>query len=127
MFDVSFHIAFVGPGGPEFIVVVLVLIMMFGSKDAPRILRKLNEIIGQIRNTANDFKREVMYGDLDADSPAPSEHDEDYEYDGEEYDYDNEDYGLDEEFETGDSVVDVLDAGTDEAVSEAGDDDVREA
>ncbi len=64
------HLAFIGPGGPEFLVVMLVLLMMFGAKDAPRILRKLNEIINQIRNTADGFKREVMYGDLSKEGPS---------------------------------------------------------
>jgi Sec-independent protein translocase protein TatA len=45
-------------------VVMLVLLVLFGSKDAPRILRKINEIINQIRNTAEGFKREVLYSDL---------------------------------------------------------------
>lgn len=62
-----FHFAFIGPGGPELLVVMLVLLLMFGAKDAPRILRKLNEFFSQIRNTADGFKREVMYGDLTRD------------------------------------------------------------
>ena len=70
MNEVWFQFAFIGPGGPEILVVMLVLLLMFGSKDAPRIFRKLNEIINQIRNTADGFKREVMYGDLTADAPA---------------------------------------------------------
>ena len=68
--DSLFQIAFIGPGGPEFLLVMLVLLIMFGAKDAPRILRKLNEIINQIRNTADGFKREVMYGDLSSDVPS---------------------------------------------------------
>jgi Sec-independent protein translocase protein TatA len=79
MFDDLLHLAFIGPGGPEFLLIMLVLLMMFGAKDAPRILRKLNEIISQIRNTADGFKREVMYGDLSSDTP--SYEDEDYNED----------------------------------------------
>jgi len=71
MSDALFQLAFIGSGGPEILVVMLVLLLLFGSKDAPRIFRKLNEIINQIRNTADGFKREVMYGDLMADKPAP--------------------------------------------------------
>ena len=98
-----FHIAFIGPGGPEFLLVMLVLLMMFGAKDAPRILRKLNEMISQIRNTADGFKREIMYSDLHADKPAytPStDEDDEAGYYDEEDDYGyNEDYhenGLEE-------------------------------
>jgi sec-independent protein translocase protein TatA len=101
MFDGSFHLAFIGPGGPEFLVVMLVLLMMFGAKDAPRILRKLNEIISQIRNTADGFKREVMYGDLNTDTPTytpsdsteESDHDDDHTYE--------DDYGGDEYYDYG--------------------------
>ncbi len=67
----SLQLAFIGPGGPELLVVMLVLLLLFGAKDAPRILRKLNEIISQIRNTADGFKREMMYGDLANDAPSP--------------------------------------------------------
>lgn len=73
-----FHMAFIGPGGPELLLVMLVLLMLFGAKDAPRILRKLNEIINQIRNTADGFKREVMYGDL-ANDASPAENGDDEE------------------------------------------------
>ena len=86
-------LAFIGPGGPEFLMVMLVLLMMFGAKDAPRILRKLNEIINQIRNTADSFKREVMYGDLSSDTPSyeDEDYDEDEDDDSGEDDYFTED------------------------------------
>lgn len=66
-------IAFIGPGGPEFLVVMVVLLLMFGAKDAPRIFRKLNEMINSVRSTADGFKREIMYGDVNAESSAPDE------------------------------------------------------
>lgn len=65
MFSGLPHLAFIGPGGPEILVVMLVLLLMFGAKDAPRIFRKLNDILNQFRSTAENFKREVMYSDLD--------------------------------------------------------------
>ncbi|NNJ70462.1 MAG: hypothetical protein HKP10_04150 [Kiritimatiellales bacterium] len=85
------QLAFIGPGGPEFLVVMLVLLLMFGAKDAPRVFRKINEFLNQVRHTADSFKREVLYSDLhDADEPdepgAPvsddnaDEHDDDYDY-----------------------------------------------
>ena len=111
MFDPLFHLAYLGPGGPEFLIVMLVLLVMFGAKDAPRILRKLNEIINQIRSTADGFKREVMYGDLNnehtpdgdesPDNTDESLHNEDYDYDAEEdyYNYGEDDGGNGEEFD----------------------------
>ena len=106
MSDALLQISFIGPGGPEFLMAMLVLLMLFGAKDAPRILRKFNEIISQIRNAANDFKREVMYGDLDNDAPSYDESTdgvsdyEDYDYDAEENYYD----GNEDEEESADEV-----------------------
>ena len=62
------HFAFIGPGGPEILVVMLVLLLMFGAKDAPRIFRKISDLLNQFRNTAENFKREVMYSDITTDS-----------------------------------------------------------
>ena len=110
MFDALTHIAFIGPGGPEFLVIMLVLLLMFGAKDAPRIFRKMNELLNQVRNTADSFKREVMYGDLTKDTPAThdhssydteDEHSDEYDY-KDEY-YDDEDYSDKEEAEQDDS------------------------
>ncbi len=69
MIDGSSHLAFIGPGGPEILIVMLVLLLLFGAQDAPRIFRKLNEILNHIRTTADNFKHEVMYGDINAGTP----------------------------------------------------------
>jgi Sec-independent protein translocase protein TatA len=49
---------------------MLALLLLFGAKDAPRIFRKLNDLLNQFRSTAESFKREVMYSDLGTD-PKP--------------------------------------------------------
>lgn len=64
MYGEQFQLAFVGPGGPELLVVMLVLILMFGAKDAPRVFRKINSIFSRMRHMADSVKREVLYGDL---------------------------------------------------------------
>ena len=87
MFENLFHIAFIGPGGPEFIVVMLVLLLMFGAKDAPRIFRKINEMLNQLRNTADGFKREILYSDVNTET---SFSDESGEHQGGDYDYETE-------------------------------------
>lgn len=80
--------AFIGPGGPEFLVVMLVLLLLFGAKDAPRMFRKLNEIINSVRNTAEGFKREILYSDIDDVSTRSSTEADDNEY--EVFDYNDE-------------------------------------
>jgi Sec-independent protein translocase protein TatA len=132
-------LAYIGPGGPEFMFVMLVLLLMFGAKDAPRILRKLNEIFNQIRNTADSFKREVMYGDLsqstptyeptiDDDSADDYDHDDDYDYNEDDY-YDDDDYYDYEEDSEDDaadeSVKNEEVAEEPEAVEEAADTDAE--
>jgi Sec-independent protein translocase protein TatA len=114
-----FQLAFIGPGGPEFIVIMLVLLMMFGAKDAPRILRKLNEIINQIRNTADGFKREVMYGDLNNTPPSDELPDL-----GDELEYDDE-LGYDEEPEHADDAEPSTEDVSAEELTEDEDGDVQ--
>ena len=64
------NIAFVAPGGPEFLFILLVLLLLFGAKDAPRILRKLSDMLTQFRHTANTFKHDIMYSDMRAEADA---------------------------------------------------------
>ena len=64
------NMAFVAPGGPEFLFILLVLLLLFGAKDAPRILRKLSDMLIQFRHTANTFKHDVMYSDMRAEADA---------------------------------------------------------
>ena len=132
------QLAFIGPGGPELIVVMLVLIMVFGAKDAPKMFRKINEFLSTIRNTADGFKREIMYGDLNTDSSSSDEaddydyaddyHDEDYDYydEQQEQDYSDETFqNLEKDLEeTGASTQDdEPDADAVETVD--GEDDAR--
>ncbi|MDF7805873.1 twin-arginine translocase TatA/TatE family subunit [Pontiellaceae bacterium B12219] len=88
MFNCCFQLAFIGPGGPEFLVIMLVLLLMFGAKDAPKIFRKINELMNSVRSTADNFKREIMYSDLTNETPVST--DDDCGYDDEERDYSDE-------------------------------------
>ena len=63
-------VGFVAPGGPEFLLVLFVLLMLFGAKDAPRILRKISDLVTQFRHTANTFKHDIMYSDMRAEADA---------------------------------------------------------
>lgn len=116
------HLAFIGPGGPEFLLVMLVLLIMFGAKDAPRILRKLNEIINQIRNTADGFKREVMYGDLSSDTPSYEDDysdEDDYSGEGDYFDEDDDSAEVDDSAEDDISAVDDTASAEDDNVDAA--------
>lgn len=121
MFNGCFHLAFIGPGGPEIMVIMLVLIMVFGAKDAPKILRKINEMLNTVRNTAESFKREIMYGDLNSDTSASNEHDMYSDDDGhdDDYDYMNEDV----ERDYSDETFENLEKDLEETVPETSDDE----
>lgn len=71
--DGFIYLAFIGPGGPEILVVMLALLVMFGAKDAPRIFRKINEVLNQIRSTAEHFRHEMMYSDLHSEAASDND------------------------------------------------------
>ena len=58
------YILFVGAGGPEILVILLVLLLLFGAKEAPHILRNISDFFLKIRNSADEFKHEIMYSDM---------------------------------------------------------------
>ena len=121
MLNGYFQLAFIGPGGPEIMVVMLVLIMVFGAKDAPKIFRKINEMLNSVRNTADSFKREIMYGDLNSDTSVSDEHDTysvDDEYHDDDYDYTDENEERDYSDETFQSLEKDLEEAEPGAVSE---------
>jgi Sec-independent protein translocase protein TatA len=60
----SFCIAFIAPGGGELLLILLVLILLFGAKDAPRILRDIQNVLNKLQRSAADFRYKLMYGDL---------------------------------------------------------------
>lgn len=64
------NLGFISPGGGELLVIVLVLIMLFGAKDAPRILRKMQDFFDELRRTANSFRHDMLYSDLYAETPS---------------------------------------------------------
>ena len=57
-------IAFMSPGGGELILIMLALILLFGAKDAPRILRSIQTLLDKTQRLAADFRYKIMYGDL---------------------------------------------------------------
>lgn len=65
-------IAFLAPSGGELIVVMLALLLLFGPKDAPRILRNLQNVLNKLKRTAADFQRALMSSDWPVDPPDQS-------------------------------------------------------
>lgn len=65
-------IAFLAPSGGEVLVILLALLLLFGPKDAPRILRNLQNVLNQLKRTAADFQRALMSSEWPADPPDKS-------------------------------------------------------
>lgn len=55
-----------GIGGGEFIVIILIVLMLFGSDKIPEIARGLGKGMQQLKNATNDIKSEIhKSADLD--------------------------------------------------------------
>ena len=62
--------AFLAPGGGELLVVMLALLLLFGPKDAPRVLRRGLDVLRKIQQLANRFKNDLLSASLDPDVQA---------------------------------------------------------
>lgn len=78
--------AFISPGGGELLMVMLVLILLFGAKDAPRILRTIQTTLDKLQRAAAEFRYKVMYGDLNQESTPDEPYDVDADYTEDEMD-----------------------------------------
>lgn len=58
------ELAFISPGGGELVLIMLVLILLFGAQDAPRIFRTIHTLLDKLQRAAADFRYKIMYGDL---------------------------------------------------------------
>ena len=63
-------LSFLAPGGGEMLVVMLALLLLFGPKDAPRILRRSLEVLRKVQQSANRFKNDLLSASLDPDVQA---------------------------------------------------------
>ncbi|MCC7300642.1 MAG: twin-arginine translocase TatA/TatE family subunit [Verrucomicrobia bacterium] len=64
--------AFMALGGGELIVIMLALLLLFGPKDAPRILRSIQNVLNKLQRAAADFRYKLMYDDLHQTQPEES-------------------------------------------------------
>tara|TARA_Y100000385_G_C12862251_1_gene537784 strand:+ start:240 stop:464 length:225 start_codon:yes stop_codon:yes gene_type:complete len=46
-------------GGPEVVIIMLVVVMLFGSKKIPEIARGLGKGMRELKDASNDIKREI--------------------------------------------------------------------
>ena len=65
------HILLFGmPSGGELFLIVLAIIMLFGSKKIPELARGLGKGIREIKNATNEIQREIREGAKDTGIPS---------------------------------------------------------
>ena len=55
-----------GIGGGEFLFIIFIVLMFFGSDKIPELARALGKGMAQLRNATNDIKNEIRTGAADA-------------------------------------------------------------
>jgi len=53
------HIPLLFIGGPEIVVIMLVVVMLFGSKKIPELARGLGKGMRELRDASDEIKREI--------------------------------------------------------------------
>jgi len=57
-------LAFLGPiGGPELIVIFLVILLLFGAKKIPELARGVGKGMGEFKKAKEDFEAEIKAGE----------------------------------------------------------------
>ena len=69
-----------GPlGGPEMILIFIVVLLLFGAKKLPELARGMGKSLGEFKKAKDEFEHEIMTADQDAyhghtdDKPSASE------------------------------------------------------
>ncbi len=92
---------FGAPSGGEILLILLVLLLLFGSKNLPKMARTLGRTLDEFRRAAKEVSDEIMHADPDTPSPQSKalphtvakksdEKSQSYDYEDEEYDEDDE-------------------------------------
>jgi len=56
----STHLAFLGPiGGPEMIMIFVVILLLFGAKKLPELARGVGKSMGEFKKAREEFEREI--------------------------------------------------------------------
>lgn len=66
-------LAFLGPiGGPEMIMIFVVILLLFGAKKLPELARGVGKSMGEFKKARDEFEREITQAETEARvKPAP--------------------------------------------------------
>ena len=60
------------PSGPEWFIIALVILLLFGGKKIPELMRGLGKGVKSFKDGVNDAKEEINKAKEDLDKPADS-------------------------------------------------------
>jgi sec-independent protein translocase protein TatA len=60
------QLALIGPiGGPEMIMIFVVILLLFGAKKLPELARGIGKSMGEFKKARDDFEREITRSEAD--------------------------------------------------------------
>ncbi len=61
------------PGGPEWIIIVLVILLLFGAKKIPELARGIGQGINEFRKASDDIQQEIEKGQKEGKDAGSSQ------------------------------------------------------
>lgn len=66
------NLAFIGSlGGPEMIMIFVVILLLFGAKKLPELARGIGKSMGEFKKARDDFEREITRAEDDVQVKEP--------------------------------------------------------
>jgi sec-independent protein translocase protein TatA len=62
------NLAFTLPQGPEWIIIFVVVLLLFGAKKIPELARGLGKSMGEFKKAREDFEREIKTAESESES-----------------------------------------------------------
>ena len=53
------------PGGPEWIIIFIIVLLLFGAKKLPELARGIGKSMGEFKRAREDFEREIHNAEVD--------------------------------------------------------------
>lgn len=62
------QLAFALPQGPEWIIIFVVVLLLFGAKKIPELARGLGKSMGEFKKAREDFEREIKTAEAETEA-----------------------------------------------------------